>query len=188
MDTSIGKTHATHDGDVERGPPESTMDKRRDPKAQRPAPEQAEPAPLDEEALEEGEEGEDDDELAPTVIVGRFGDLRGFADAALVKKYAERPVWFLIEDDADLVELFVRHPEKPAPRATAETLLSVLRSFAAAESEALQALLGPTDQIGFGYHENASFDDVVASFEDDGFEVAFALYEGKVVPEEEDDE
>ncbi|MDC0741448.1 hypothetical protein [Polyangium mundeleinium] len=169
----------------------STMDKRRDPKAQGPAPEQEEPSPLDEEELDEGEEGEEDedeDELAPTVVLGRFGDLRGFADAALVKKYAERPIWFLIEDDADLMELFVRHPEKPVPRGAAEALLGVLRSFAAAESEALQGVLGPTDQIGFGYHENASFDDVVTSFEEDGFEVAFALYEGKVVPEDEDDE
>ncbi|MRG95908.1 hypothetical protein [Polyangium spumosum] len=166
------------------------MDKRRDPKAKGQAPEQAEPLPLEEEELAEGEEDEeeDDDELGPTVVLGRFGDLRGFADATLVKKHAEKPVWFLIEDDADLMELFVRHPEKPAPRASTEALLGVLRSFAAAESEALQAVLGPTDQIGFGYHENASFDDVVTSFEDDGFEVAFALYEGKVVPEDEEDD
>ena len=175
------------------------MHKRRDPKAQTRAPEQAEPAPLEGEELAEGEEleelaegeegeEEDDDELGPTVVLGRFGDLRGFADAALVKKHAERPIWFLIEDDADLMDLFVRHPEKPVPRATAEALLAVLRSFAAAESDALQALLGPTDKIGFGYHENASFDDVVSSFEEDGFDVTFALYEGKVVPEDEDDE
>ena len=168
------------------------MDKRRDPKAQAQAPERAEPAPVEDEELVEGAEGEegeeDDDEIGPTVVLGRFGDLRGFADATLVKKHAEKPIWFLVEDEADLMELFVRHPEKPVPRGAAEALLGVLRSFAAAESDALQALLGPTDQIGFGYHENASFDDVVASFEDDGFEVAFALYEGKVVPEEDEDD
>lgn len=165
------------------------MDKRRDQKSRGPAPEQEQPAPLDEdEVVAEGEDEDEDDELGPTVVVGRFDDLRGFADAALVKKHAERPVWFLVEDDADLMELFVRHPEKPTPRAASEVLLGVLRSFAAAESDALQALIGPTDTIGFGYHEGASFDDVVASFEDDGFDVVFALREGKVVPEEDEDE
>src|SRR5690348_12757961 len=126
----------------------------------------AEPSeePLDTE--EEGELEEGDEDEAPRVVVGRLKDLEGYGDAAVRKKYGERPVWFLIEDDADLIELFVRFPEKPIPARTTQDILGSLRAFAAAESDALQEVLGPTDAIGFGFHENASLDDVVGSFED----------------------
>ena len=63
-----------------------------------------------------------------------------------------------------------------------------LRSFAAAESDALQAVLGSTDSIEFGFHERASVDDVALAFEEDGFDVAFVLCEGKIVEMVDDDE
>jgi len=170
------------------------MGRKHDRRSKGQAPQPAEPFPIDEEpeepneAIGEDEVEDEDDELAPRVVIGRFSDLAGFADPALLKKNAERPIWFLIDDDDDLHELFMRFPERPTPRSASEPLLAALRSFAAAESDALQALLGPTDSIGFGYHEGATLDDVVESFEDDGFEVLFAIENGKIVPEEEDDD
>jgi hypothetical protein len=159
---------------------------------------------LGEEADEElddrdDEDAEDDEDMVPCVVLGRLSDLRGFGDPALLRKHAERPVWFMIQDDADFMTLFDQLPERPVhrlgatpqapfPPAISHSIMDVLRSFAAAESDALQSILGATDSIEFGFHERASVDDVAQAFEEDGFDVAFVLYEGKVVePVDEDD-
>jgi len=135
------------------------------------------------------EEDEDEEELAPCVVLGRLRDLDTRSDPTLTtlcKKYGERPIWFLIEEDADLVELFVRHPERPLTARTTQDILGALRTFATNHSDALQEVLGPTDAIGFGFHESASLDDVLTSFEDDGFDVALALRNGKIELEDEE--
>lgn len=133
---------------------------------------------------DEGDEGED----VPCVVLGRLSDLKGFGDPALLRKHGDRPVWFMIQDDADFMTLFDKHPERPVPPALSRSIMDVLRSFAAAESDALQMVLGSTDAIEFGFHERASVDDVAEAFEDDGFDVACVLRDGKVVEDVDDED
>jgi hypothetical protein len=140
----------------------------------------------DAEAEEDDEELEGEDEDFPCVVLGRLSDLRGFGDSGLLRKHGDRPVWFMIQDDADFMTLFDRHPERPVPPALSRSIMDVLRSFAAAESDALQAVLGSTDAIEFGFHERASVDEVTEAFEEDGFDVAFVLRDGKVVDDADD--
>lgn len=142
---------------------------------------------LGEDAADEFD-GEEEDELGPCVVLGRLSDLRGFGDPALLRQHGERPVWFMVRDDAEFMTLFDQLPERPVPPALSRSIMEVLRAFAAAESDPLQAILGSTDSIGFGFHERASVDDVAQAFEEDGFDVAFVLYEGKVVDNVDDDD
>ena len=164
-------------------------DKRRQEKGKGPATSEEEALPDELSSEELGDEAdgeeEDDEDVAPGVIVGSLRDLGGGVDPALAAQYGDRPVWFLIEDDAELVELFERIPERPLPSKPTQAILGALRSFAAAESDALQEVLGPTDTIGLGFHASASLDDVVESFEDDGFDVVRGLVEGKIELEED---
>lgn len=134
------------------------------------------------------EDEEDDEDVAPCVVLGRLSDLKGHADAALLRAHGERPVWFMIQDDADFMTLFDKLPERPVPASLSRSIMDVLRSFAASESDALQTVLGSTDAIEFGFHERASVDDVALAFEEDGFDVAFVLSEGKIVEIVDDDE
>lgn len=144
----------------------------------------------DEGPLDEAEEEFDDDdaEETPSVVLGQLSDLRGFGDPGLLRKYGDRPVWFMIQADADFMTLFDKHPERPTAPALSRSIMDVLRAFAASESDALQTVLGSTDAIEFGFHERASVDDVAEAFEDDGFDVAFVLQDGKVVAEVDDDD
>ena len=151
------------------------------------APFAEEEAPLDD-AQDEDLEGEDEDEDVPCVVLGRLSDLRGFGDAGLLRKHGDRPVWFMIQEDADFVTLFDQHPERPVPPALSRSIMDVLRSFAASESDALQTVLGSTDAIEFGFHERASVDEVAEAFEEDGFDVAFVLRDGKVVDDADDED
>ncbi len=147
---------------------------------------------VDEDVDEEGEEDEcddeDDEEAVPCVVVGRLADLRGFGDPAVLRKHAERPVWFMIQGDAEFVTLFDKHPEGRVAPALSRSIMDILRSFADVQSDALQLVLGPTDSLEFGFHERASLDDVVEAFEDDGFDVALVLRDGKVVEELEEED
>ena len=52
--------------------------------------------------------------------------------------------------------------------------------------ERLQVHLGPTERIVYGFHADASVDDVVESFDDDGFEVLEAIVDGHVAIDDED--
>lgn len=148
--------------------------------------------PVSDEVDEDLDEGFDDDdediEETPCVVLGRLSDLRGFGDPGLLRKHGDRPVWFMIQDDADFMTLFDKHPERPVAPALSRSIMDVLRSFAAAQSDALQEVLGSTEAIEFGFHERASLDDVTEAFEDDGFDVALVLQDGKVVAEIDDDE
>jgi|GEM_PF-6509962 len=150
-----------------------------------------EEAPLDDavdEDLEDAVDEDLEDEDVPCVVLGRLSDLKGFGDPALLREHGDRPVWFLIQDDADFVTLFDQHPERPVPQGLSRTIMDVLRAFAASESDALQMVLGSTDAIEFGFHERASVDDVALAFEEDGFDVAYVLREGKVVEDADDED
>jgi hypothetical protein len=160
-------------------------DKRRAPNTHAAATNEEDGLPNDLEGEEYEDESEDEEDAAPGVVMGRLRDLGGVVDPALVKQYGDLPVWFLIEDDAELVELFDRIPERPLPQKPTQGILGALRQFAASEADALQELLGPTDTIGLGFHASAKLDEVIESFEDDGFEVLLGLEGGKVRFEEE---
>ncbi len=135
---------------------------------------------------DQDEEDEDFEEETPRVVLGRLSDLRGFGDPAVLRKHGERPIWFMIQDDADFMTLFDRHPERPVPPALSRSIMDILRSFAGSESDGLQTVLGSTDAIEFGFHEGASVDEVAEVFEEDGFDVAFVLREGKIVDDIDD--
>jgi hypothetical protein len=143
--------------------------------------------PPDEDIEEEDEELDEDDDL-PRVILGRVGDLARWMPEGYGKKFGDRPVWFLIQDDAELVGLFERIPEDPMPKGQSQAILGGLRAFAAERAEALQRVLGPTDALGYGFHVDATLARVRASFEQDGFELAGEIKGGEVVAHEVPDE
>jgi hypothetical protein len=148
-------------------------------------------APVDEidediDGADDDEEDDDDEDETPCVVLGRLSDLKGFGDPGLLRKHGDRPVWFMIENDADFMTLFDKHRERRVAPELSRSVMDVLRSFAAYESDKLQYVLGATDRIEFGFHEGASFDDVLEAFEDDGFDVAIVLKDGKVVDSVDD--
>ncbi len=106
--------------------------------------------------------------------------------ATIAKSYGDRPVWFVLEDDSELIGLFDKIPEDPMPKKLSDTILGGIRAFAAERSDALQELLGITDSIAYGFHVDATMKQVRASFEEDGFEITGTIRDGEVVSEEED--
>lgn len=161
------------------------MSERRGPP--RPAP-IAPPDEADEELDEDAEGDDDDDDEAPRVLLGRVSDLQKWMPKSLARTWHDRPVWFLLQDDEELVGLFERIPEDPVSKGVSEAILSGLRTFATERNEALQAVLGITDGIGFGFHVDASLKQVTTSFEDDGFDVVGSLEDGEVRVDDEDED
>jgi hypothetical protein len=146
------------------------------------------PLPLDDDdELPEGQaaDGETDGELEggaaeggayepdypPRVVLARLSDLvKGKLEPKLAP-YGSLAVWLLLEDDADLADVFLTLPEKPLPRAVEASIFAIIRAFAADKTDALQAVLGVTDSIEIGFHTSATVPDVAAAFDADGFEV-----------------
>lgn len=115
---------------------------------------------------EEGEEGEEED---PSVVIATLGDLGRHLPDALRKSFGDRPIWFIREDDQELVEIFERVPEDPMPKGRAQELLRGLRSFAEENSDRLQEMLGVSDSIVYAFHGDAAISKVISAFEEDGF-------------------
>ena len=67
------------------------------------------------------------------------------------------------------------------PSATIASLLSAIRQFTEKHASGLQTLLGPTDRLRMGFHTSATLEEVVESFEDDGFDVLLGIHNGQVV-------
>lgn len=126
--------------------------------------------PAGEGELEEEEEGESEgDEEIPRVLVATMNDLGTHLPDGLRKSFGQRPIWFFRQDDEELVEIFEHLPEDPMPKGRAHELLRALRTFADETSDRLQEVLGVTDGIVYGFHGDASVDQVVEAFERDGF-------------------
>ena len=137
----------------------------------------------DDEGEGEDEEGEEDD--IPSVVIATLGDLGSYLPDALRKSFGDRPIWFIREDDQELVEIFDRVPEDPMPKGRAHELLRGLRAFAEAESDRLQELIGSAEGIVYGFHGDASLDRVKRAFEEDGFVVCTGILRAGqlVIPE-----
>ncbi|MBL9025444.1 MAG: hypothetical protein JNL21_24830 [Myxococcales bacterium] len=129
------------------------------------------------------EEEEDD---APLAIIGTVRDLAKWMPPGIAETFGARPVWFILEMDAELVTVFEQIPEDPMPKGKVEAILTGLRTFANERNTELQTVLGPTDGLSFGFHVDASLDRVIEAFEEDGFEVIEALAEGEVAFGEEE--
>lgn len=138
----------------------------------------------DPEAGAPDDENEDEDP-APRVIVATVGDLGSWIPEASRVTYASRPVWFLREQDAQLVGVFERLPEGVMAKDASDAILAGLRSFSLDQNENLQWLLGVTGGMQYGFHVDASLDEVVESFEDDGFIVVPAVSGGRILLGEE---
>ncbi len=121
-----------------------------------------------------------DDEEVARVIVATVADLGAWIPEAIGTEHATRPVWFHLPDSVNLVCVFVRHPERPLPRRPTDASLAGLRAFCVDQNQSLQRVLGITDEMQYGFHANVSFEQVVKSFEADGFEVVRAIHAGKV--------
>lgn len=128
-----------------------------------------------------------DEEETPHVILAQLKDLDVPLEAKLLRDYGARPVWFLLEMDAELVTVFERLPEDPIPKGHVEAIMGALRGFTQARSDALQVVLGVSDGLHFGFHTDASLDRVREAFEEDGFFVAGTVQGGEIV-EAEDEE
>lgn len=133
----------------------------------------------DDEDAEEGkaegdDEGEEEDET-PTVVIATLADLGRYLPEPLKKGFGDRPVWFIREDDQELVEIFDRLPEDPMPKGRAHELLRALRNFAEEHSDRLQEVLGISDGLVYGFHGDAPLSRVVAAFEQDGFFVCTGI-------------
>ncbi len=159
------------------------------PNAPGPADDTGVPSPYDdpEGSWEQGdsEEDDDDEDPGPRAVIATVGDLGTWIPQSLRLRYADRPVWFLCEHDASLVGVFERMPEGAFAKAEGETILAALRAFSLDQNENLQWLLGVTEGIQYGFHVDASLDDVVESFEDDGFIVVPAVKDGAIALGEE---
>lgn len=129
---------------------------------------------------------EDDEDDAPLAIVATVRDLAKWMAPGIADTYGTRPVWFILEMDAELVTVFEQIPEDPMPKGKVEAILAGLRSFATERNAELQTVLGPTDGISFGFHVDAPLDRVIEALENDGFEVIEAIEEGELAFEEEE--
>jgi hypothetical protein len=124
-------------------------------------------APKDEDGDENGEDGDEDE--PPRVLVAVMSDLGSRLPEPLRKGFGSRPIWFIRQDDEELVEIFDHLPEDPMPKGRAHELLRTLRLFAEDRSDRLQELLGVTDGIVYGFHGDANLSQVTSAFENDGF-------------------
>lgn len=141
------------------------------------------PSPFDNVAPDDNSSDADEVDL-PRVVIGTVADF-GAGVPAVVARFPDRPVWFILDSHDRDVGVFERYPEEPLPEAVTTSILGFLRTFSSDHHEDLQSLLGPTDTLRFGFHTSASIEDVVESFEDDGFDVLLGLREGKVdLPED----
>ncbi len=138
--------------------------------------------PEDPETDDEAGEGEDED-VPPGVVLSTVAEIANWMPAGIAKRFGDRPVWFILADDAELVGIFERIPEDPMGKGHVDAILGGLRAFAADRSEALQAVLGPTDGIGVGFHVDAKPAQVRESFEDDGFDVVATVKAGDLEEE-----
>lgn len=119
---------------------------------------------------------DDSSEHDARVVVGTMRDI-----AVGPSAQAMRPVWFLCDENESLVGLVDRYPEGPMPSQLIDRLMTGLREFATANANDLQILLGPTNRLRYGFHTSAQLDEVVESFEDDGFDVLFGIQNAKVI-------
>lgn len=152
--------------------------------------EEPEPTGSPDEDLPADEEDDDADAegAAPAVVIARLSDLGPVASIAGAGTQPDRVVWFLSKHDAELAGIFERYPEKPLPSGTTKAILAGLREFCLDRSDRLQVYVGTTDGIEYGFHVDATMEQVIESFEDDGFEVFEAIEAGQVVVEEGWDE
>ncbi len=121
-----------------------------------------------------------DGSVPERVVLARLCDLGQELPESL-EPHGERPIWFTQRAHAAAIGLFERIPEGVMAKADTAAILASLRALAQERSDALQAVLGTTESIELGFHVDADFDDVVTSFEDDGFVVAGTLDNGDVV-------
>ncbi len=131
---------------------------------------------------------ESDEEDIPRCVLATLRTLGDRVPAAIAKPYGDRPIWFILEMDSELVTLFERIPEDPMPKGQVTAILEVLRAFAVEKNEALQAVLGVTDGIEVGFHVDAPYARVVDSFEKDGFAVVATIEAGTIVVTEAPEE
>lgn len=130
-------------------------------------------------------EAEEEAEDVAGVVLATVSDLRGRLPEALIAAHGSRPIWFLAADDEPEVGVFERLPEGAFDKAASAAILAALRAISLEESDRLQLHLGPTERIVYGFHADASVDDVAESFEDDGFDVLEAIADGHVVDDDE---
>lgn len=134
----------------------------------------------DESGQGEDLEEEDEEDPAPRVILATVADLGAWIPEGYRITHAPRPVWFLREQDSELVGVFERLPEGSLPKDASDAILAGLRAFSLDQNENLQWLLGVTGGLQYGFHVDASLEDVVESFEDDGFIVVPAVTDGRI--------
>lgn len=144
-------------------------------------------AAQDEEGEEGGgeEDGGEEDDEPPSAVIATLGDLGHHLPDALRKSFGGRPVWFIREDDQELVEIFEHLPEDPMPKGRAHELLRGVRGFAEEHSDRLQEVLGIAEGIVYGFHGDASLQRVTKAFEEDGFIVCGGIIQSGeiVIPE-----
>jgi hypothetical protein len=129
----------------------------------------------------------DEDDDAPLAIIATVKDLAKWMPPGIAPVYGSRPVWFILEMDAELVTVFEQIPEDPMPKGKVEAILQGLRAFATERNTELQTILGPTDGISYGFHVDAPLDRVVEAFEEDGFDVLEAIAEGEITFGDDDE-
>jgi hypothetical protein len=130
------------------------------------------------EAEEEDDDDDESDDDFPRVVLGKLEAISRWLPESMAKGYGDRPVWFILGMDAEIVSVFERIPEDPMPKGRAAAILGALRAFATERNADLQRVLGVTDSIEVGFHVDAPLNRVRASFEEDGFLVAATIEAG----------
>lgn len=137
---------------------------------------------------EEDEKDSDEGEEAPHVIIGELREVNPNLEARLLKDYGKRPVWFMLEMDAELTTVFEQLPEDPMPKGHVDAIMGALRAFAQERSDALQVALGISDGLHFGFHTDATIDRVRGAFEADGFVIVGTLEGGDIALDDDEEE
>lgn len=105
---------------------------------------------------------------APVVALGRVCMLGNRIGKAAIARYGDLPMWF--HESHRPTALFTRHPEMSGMTPEAAEVMAAIGTVATQFESALVALYGsrPPKQR-FGFHLDATFEQVAASFAEDGF-------------------
>lgn len=105
---------------------------------------------------------------APVVALGRVRDLGAEISPEALRMYGDLAVWFF--EDGRRSTLFERHEERSSTTEQSDEVMAAIEELAIVHEEALVALYGNRpDAQEFGFHFDATYDEVVAAFLADGF-------------------
>lgn len=107
---------------------------------------------------------------APRVVLFPVERLVGLS-AAAIARFGQCPGWFQRKESKPRSQLFKRIPEPPVEGPEVDEIMAKLSGALKENGAALMSLTGRTVTMALGFHTAASWENALASFVSDGFEV-----------------